>query len=139
MEEEKDFGQLHVSSMLKNLAGRGDELLSDMETFLTLPIDYLKANMDEDAFMAYVAMREKTIHLLELLEVFVYDTHDESMRCFECGERFPEIVEARVKGNPNVGERINGAIEHWLFNGKIGHIFICDECLRKIQKKGLMQ
>lgn len=123
-----DFGKMNVSETLTDIKSNLETTLSKMETFLTLPMDYIKTNMSNDDFLNYLSVREKTLHILELLEVFVYDTHENATRCFECGEVEPKIINTRRNGVEC--QTLNGEIEHWTNNGKILHIFICSDCLK---------
>lgn len=132
MADKQDFGKANVSETLQNLSVRCISLLDDMETLLTLPIDYIKSSMDNNDFMTYVHMREQTIRLLELLEVFVYDTHEGAIKCVECGEVSPRVIKTTFHGKEV--ERLNGNINHWVTNGKIHHIFTCDACMRRYDK-----
>ena len=128
-DNEKTFGQINVSDTINKLHDKLETTLVEMETLLTLPIDFLKSNMTQEDFIKYVALREKTIHALNLLEVFVYDTHEVADKCFECGETECKVVTSRRNGQEV--ERVNGEIEHWVTNGKIHHIFICGDCLKR--------
>lgn len=126
---EEAFGKRNVSETVHKLHDDMESVLAETEVFLSLPIDYIKQNMSHDDFMAYIALRNKTIHLLELLEVFVYDTHEDAMYCCECGETQAKVVTRRLNGNEV--ETLNGEIEHWVSGGKIQHIFICEECIKR--------
>ena len=128
-QQSDDFGKLNVSETISHIHDNLESILSETEIFLTLPIDYIKQNMSHEDYIKYLALREKTIHVLNLLEVFVYDTHEDATHCFECGETECNIVTKRINGQEV--ETVNGDIELWVNNGKIHHIFICDECLRR--------
>lgn len=128
--DEKDFGGVNVSKSIKDIYNGLVEILDKSETLLTLPIDYIKQNMSNEDFQNYLKLRSKTIDVLNLLEVFVFDTHEEQVRCFMCNETVAQIV-TRKRNGCEV-DTINGEVEHWVNNnGSISHIFICEKCLRK--------
>lgn len=134
MENNSEFGSINVSKTIKDIHNRLSKCISDMETLLTLPIDYIKSNMSHDDFNNYLNMRSKTIDVLNLLEVFVYDTHEKKVKCYECGETELQLVNRRRNGIDV--ETINGEIEHWAGrDGEILHIFICEECIKKSRQK----
>lgn len=131
--DEQSFGKKNVSETINKISSDLEHTLSEMEVLLTLPLDYIKSTMSHDDFMKYISLREKTLHTLELLEVFVYDTHENAQVCFECGETIPKIKRVRINGHEC--EKVNGEIEHWVNNGKIQHIFICDDCLKRAREQ----
>lgn len=125
-----DFGGINISKMIKDIHVGLSGILDKSETLLTLPIDYIKHNMSNEDFQNYLKLRAKTIDILNLLEVFVFDTHEEQTRCIMCNETVAQIVVRKRNGREV--DTINGEIEHWINkNGSIAHIFICEKCLRK--------
>lgn len=131
--KDSEFGNSNVSESINQINSELSETLSKMETLLTLPIDYIKSNMSHDDFTNYLNMRSKTIDLLNLLEVFVYDTHEEQNKCVMCNEKVAQIVTRRRFGKEV--ETINGEVEHWVApNGQLTHIFICEDCLKSMRR-----
>lgn len=119
---------------MSDIHGRLSNAIEDIETLMTLPVDYIKSKMSHDDFNNYLKLRAKTIDVLNLLEVFVYDTHEEQVKCFECHETVAQKV-IRHRNGQEV-ETINGEVDHWVGNnGQIIHIFICENCIKKAREQ----
>ena len=129
----EEFTKSNIKHCLNDINDNVTTALSDIESLFTLPIDTIRNCMDNEDFKMYIETRQKLINVLNLLDVFIYDTHEEKTLCFECNNTEAKVVSKFVNGVEV--EAINGDIEHWITNGKIHHIFICDECIKR--KRGL--
>lgn len=127
--DDMEFTNSNIGESILDIYNRLDSTIKDAEILLTLPIDFVKSKMTHKDFNNYLKLRSRTIDLLNLLEVYVFDTHEEETKCFECNETVAKIVTRRMNGREV--EKINGEIEHWVTNGMVHHIFICEECLKK--------
>ena len=128
---------IDINKVFENINNKLNNDIFSLETLMELPIEYIRENISSDGIVQYVNTRKQLIHLLELFEVLIYDTHQESqeeVKCIRCGNE-PIIETVRnIETGEVVKEIIHGEISHWVKDGKIVHDFICDRCLSKLSE-----